>query len=254
LGLTTNDKVPDEKSVCLFREKITKLGLDKELFDVFHARLEANGLIAHEGKIIDATFVEVPRVRNTHQENKYIKETGSAPQEWGPNKKRQKDVDASWTKKNNRTYFGYKNHIKSDNKHKLIDTYHVTQASVHDSQVLDKLLVEETDKNKPLWADSAYDGAPQKSIIKKYNIRNKVHEKGHRDKPLTESQKARNNEKSTVRARVEHFFGFIQNSMGGFNINSIGMARVSSAIGMVNLTYNLFRYEQIARLNGIAMA
>jgi hypothetical protein len=80
-------------------------------------------------------FVEVPRQRNTREENKHIKETGTAPQDWKvkPHKLAQKDVDARWTKKNNTVFYGYKNHVKADTKTKLIEEYTVTDASVHDS-------------------------------------------------------------------------------------------------------------------------
>ncbi len=256
LGITLNDKVPDEKTVWDFKERILDLGLEKELFAVFHSKLEENGLIAHEGKIIDASFVEVPRQRNTREENKHIKETGTAPKEWDikPNKKRQKDIDARWTKKNFQNYYGYKDHIKMDNKHKFIDTFLVTSASVHDSQPLDDLLDEEKDKNKDLWADSAYTGEEQDKTIKKYQMNNHVHEKGTRGNPLTQEQKDSNKKKSKTRVRVEHVFGFIEGSMNKFYLNCIGIKRASATIGLINLTYNLFRYEQLVRLHGITMS
>lgn len=57
LGLSLNDKVPDEKTVWGFRDKSIRKGLEKELFEKFTLLLESHGLIAHEGKIIDASFV-----------------------------------------------------------------------------------------------------------------------------------------------------------------------------------------------------
>lgn len=256
LGLRLSDKVPDEKTVWDFRERITNAGLDQKLFAVFHDKLEENDLIAHQGKIIDASFVEMPRQRNNRADNKHIKETGTAPESWDskPNKKRQKDVDARWTKKNNQTHFGYKDHIKVDNKHKFIDAQHTTDASVHDSQVLETLLNEEKDKDNDLWADSAYAGEKQEGTIKKYRMNNKVHEKGMRNNPLTEAQKESNREKSKTRARVEHVFGFIEGSMNRLQLNCIGYKRTAALISLINLTYNLFRYEQISRLKGITMS
>ncbi|MFA0813840.1 transposase, partial [Microbulbifer epialgicus] len=55
--------------------------------------------------------------------------------EQDPNVKRQKDLDARWTKKNNERYYGYKDHVCIDNKQKLIREYEVTSAEVHDSHV-----------------------------------------------------------------------------------------------------------------------
>ena len=254
LGLTINDRVPDEKTVWNFRESLTNKELEQELFSVFHFELEKNELIAHEGKIIDASFVEMPRQRNTREENKHIKETGTAPKSWDekPNKKRQKDIEASWTKKNHQRHYGFKDHAKIDNKHKFIDTYAVTP--VHDSQALEDLLDEEKDAGNDLWADSAYTGENQEKTIKKFKMNNKVNERGYKDKPLTDSQKESNKQKSKIRARVEHVFGFIEGSMNKFNLNCVGIKRATGIIGLINLVYNMFRYEQLVRLHGIGMS
>lgn len=253
LGLSLNDKVPDEKTVWDFRNKLISKGIEKELFEKFSSLLELHGLIAHEGKIIDASFVEAPRQRNSKEKNKEIK-SGKTPKEWDnkPNKKRQKDVDARWTKKNNQSYYGYKNHAKVDNKHKFLENYTTTDASVHDSQALDELLTEK-DEGQDIWGDSAYTGEKQEKTIKKYKAVSKIHEKGYKNNPLTEAQKESNTEKSRTRARVEHVFGFMEHSMNKLYVRSIGIKRAAGFVGLVNLTYNLFRYEQVARLDRIVM-
>lgn len=256
LGLSLNSRVPDAKTIWDFKERLTTKSLEKELFDLFHSKLEENALIVHKGKIVDASFVEMPKQRNTKEENAHIKQTGTAPASWSdePHKQRQKDTDARWGKKGKEWHFGYKDHIKIDNKHKFIDTFTVTDSSVHDSQVLDELLVEETDANEDLHADSAYTGEEQEKTMEKYKVTNQVHEKGTRDHPLTEEQKASNREKSKTRARVEHVFGFMEGSMGRLSLNCIGLKRATATIGLINLTYNLFRYEQLVRLQGITMS
>ncbi|MDA3883814.1 MAG: IS5 family transposase [Bacteroidales bacterium] len=248
LGLETGDKVPDEKTVWHFRERVTKTGLVEELFEQFTSFLEEQELIFNEGQMIDASFTVAPRQRNTREENKEIK-NGEGDGLWNdkPNKKKHKDIDARWTKKNGETFYGYKNHAKVDTKSKFINTYTVTDASVHDSQILDNLLTEK-DKEQELHADSAYTGEEQDKIIEKYEMKNKVHEKGYRNRPLTDEQKASNTKKSKIRARVEHVFGFMEQSMQGLVLKSVGMVRATGIIGLINLTYNLFRYEQIKRL------
>jgi IS5 family transposase len=249
LGLESGDKVPDEKTVWAFREVLTSKGLVEKLFNQFRDYLEGKGLIMNEGKMIDASFTVAPRQRNTREEYKMIKE-GKGDELWNdkPNKKRHKDIDARWTKKNNETFYCYKNHAKVDTKSKFIDTYKVTDASVHDSQPLDDLLTEK-DKGQNLHADSAYTGEDQEKVVSKYEMNNSIHEKGYRNKPLTNEQKNNNREKSKTRARVEHVFGFMEQSMNGLTVRSVGIARASGIIGLINLTYNLFRYEQVVRLN-----
>jgi len=237
LDLELSDKVPDSKTIWLFKETLTKANVVEKLFEKFHDELEKQGYIGNEGKIIDASFVEVPRQRNSREENKEIKE-GKIPDDWQdkPHKLSQKDIDAKWTKKNNETFYGYKDHVKTDKKSKLIDKYKVTDASVHDSQPLDDLL-EEKDADQPLHADSAYTGENQEKTIEGKKLINCVNEKGYRNKPLTEQQIAKNRKKSKVRARVEHVFGFIENSMGGSFIKTIGIARATTTIGLMNLTH-----------------
>lgn len=249
LGLESGDKVPDEKTVWAFRENITNSGLVEKLFEKFSTHLESKELIMNEGKMVDASFTVAPRQRNTREENKIIKE-GRGNELWNdkPNKKRHKDTDARWTKKNKETFYGYKNHAKVDTKSKLIDRYKVTDASVHDSQPLDDLLTEK-DEGQDFYADSAYTGEEQEKVISKHKMNNKVNEKGYRNKPLTAKQKASNCEKSKTRARVEHVFGFMEQSMNGLWVRSVGIVRATGIIGLINLTYNLFRYEQIVRLN-----
>lgn len=249
LGLESGDKVPDEKTVWAFRESLTTKGVVEKLFTEFRDYLEGKGLIMNEGKMIDASFTVAPRQRNTREENKKIKE-GKGDELWKdkPNKRKHKDIDARWTKKNNETFYGYKNHAKVDAKSKFIDEYVVTDASVHDSQALEDLLTEK-DKGQDLYADSAYTGEEQEKTISKHEMINQVHEKGYRGKPLTEEQKEKNKEKSKTRARVEHVFGFMEQSMNGLKLKSVGILRATGIIGLINLTYNLFRYEQVVRLN-----
>ena len=249
LGLESGDKVPDEKTVWAFREKLTNERLVEDIFLQFTKHLESKGLIMNKGKMVDASFTVAPPQRNTRDENKKIKE-GNGDELWNdkPNKKKHKDIDARWTKKNGETFFGYKNHAKVDTKSKFIDNYEVTNASVHDSQPLDKLLTED-DAGQDFHADSAYTGEDQEKVISKYEMNKQVHEKGYRNKPLTDEQKASNKQKSRTRARVEHVFGFMEQSMNGLIVRSVGITRATGIIGLINLTYNLFRYEQVIRLN-----
>jgi len=256
LGLSLGDKVPDAKTIWLYRDNLSKSGKDKAPFDLFNVQLEAVGIITREGSLTDATFSEAPRQRNTRDENKMIKE-GKTPEEWqNPEKKSklyQKDLDARWTKKNNKTYYGYKNHVKVDRDSKIIVNFAVTDASVHDSQKIVELIDKE-DKN--MYADSAYTGEElHKEILKKNpNIRLHINEKGYRNNPLTDEQKASNRIKSKVRARVEHIFGHMQNSMGGTYIRCIGIRRAGCSIALKNLAYNLNRYVYLVHAKKVSIS
>ena len=108
-------------------------------------------------------------------------------------------------------------------------------------------LLTEKDEGQPLYADSAYTGENQEKVYKKKKVINKINEKGYRNNPLTEEQKANNKEKSRTHARVVRQLadGFVENSMNGSFIRTIGITRAKAKIGMMNLTYNICRCVQL---------
>jgi IS5 family transposase len=247
LGLTLSDGVPDQKTIWLFREILSHKGKVEVLFRRFESYLKEAGLMGHEGKIIDASFVDVPRQRNSREENQAIK-LGKVPETFMTNKNRleQKDVTARWAKKGDEVHYGYKDHVKVDKTTKLIEDYEVTEASVHDSQTVGAL-VEEGDGT--LHADSAYTGKGIETILEDRGVKGEICEKGYRGHPLTEIQKERNKTKSRIRVRVEHIFGFMTKTMrDGLKMRWIGMRRIRAGTGLLNLVYNMARYEQIVRL------
>ena len=216
-------------------------------FDLFTDKLSEQGVVAKTGSMVDASFVDVPRQRNSKGGNDTIK-AGGVPIEFGKNKHKlaQKDTNARWAKKNQETHFGYKNHVNVDERSKLINKYCVSSASKHDSQLLEDLVDKD---DKQLYADSAYRSEDIERYLRGIKCKSQVHEKGARNNPLSEQQKSNNHKKSKTRVRVEHVFGFMTNSMhDGLHMRQIGQQRIKSCIGLLNLTYNLFRYEQIVRL------
>ena len=246
LGLTNADKSPDEKTFWAFRETLTSHDLFDPLFVIFHAALEAKGMFARKGQMVDATFVEVPRQRNSREENARIK-AGEVPEAWAdhPAKARQKDVDARWTKKNGERYYGYKNHVKVDSRSKLIEDFTVTPASVHDSNALDELIAE---GDPTTYVDSAYTGARCEQIFAERKVPAKPIERAYRNKPLNRSQKRNNRARSKIRVRVEHVFATMRMSMRAAWNRCVGLTRNRAMISLTNLVYNMVRLEQIERL------
>lgn len=256
LGLGFEDGIPDGTTLWLFREKLARAGLIDKLFERFGQHLEAKGYIARGGQLIDATIVAVPRQRNSRDENDQIKAgttlrqaQGRLPADWErkPSKNRQKDKDARWTKKHGRSFFGYKNHVNADARHKLIRGYGVTDASVHDSQKLDDLL-NKGNTCAEVYGDSAYRSAETERTLKARGFRSRIHKRGRRNRPLTAAQTTANRRKSRVRARIEHVFGAQENAPGGRLVRTIGMVRATLKIGLQNLVYNIRRLVFLERM------
>jgi IS5 family transposase len=223
LGLDVSSSVPDKNTVWTFKERLGSDGV-KELFAAFEAALFDLGLTASPGKIVDATIVET---RRTHKKADEATE-GLEP---GPR----------WTKKRNKSYFGFKNHIKVNAASKLIETYEATPADIHDSAKLAALTDEERDGS--IHADSAYCGREEELLEKE--IEPHFNRRAYRNRPLTDGDKAHNKTLSRIRARVEHVFGFQANSMRGGRLRTLDWERGSFQIGMGNLVYNLFRAAQL---------
>ena len=248
LGLALEDKVPDAKTVWLYREQLSQAGLIEALFEDFDAHLKGQGYRARGGQIVDASIVAVPVQRNGRDENEQIKR-GETPEAWNDKlaKRRQKDTEARWTKKHGNSHYGYKNHIGIDRRHKLIRRYRVTDAAVHDSQVLDELLVSDNTASG-VWADSAYWSKDIETRIQAAGLTSRIHRKASHNRPLDDWKKTVNRSRSRIRARVEHVFGAQSNDMGGTLVRSIGIVRARGRIGLKNLAYNIRRLTQLQAL------
>jgi len=242
LGMELGEKSPDAKTIWLFKEQLGKEGM-REVFDLLNEKLHELGVINRKGSLIDATFVEVPRQRNSRAENAIIK-SGEVPEEWknpeNANKLEQKDTDARWAKKGSDTFYGYKDHVKVDNESKIITDFTVTSANVHDVNEFEGLI---DINDKEAWLDAGYASEAHVARIKEAypGIILHICEKGTKNNPLTEEQKESNREKSRVRSRVEHVFGYITRFMGGIYIRTIGKERAEREICGMNLAYNLKR-------------
>lgn len=247
VGLELGDDVPDARTIWDFKERIEAKGRNgsARLFEAFGEVLANQGLVAKEGSIVDASFVDAPRQRNTREQNKQIKE-GERPEgfEEKTAKGRQKDCEARWTKKNDETHYGWKNHINADAKSKLITAQVTTDASVHDSQTFKQLV---TQDDQRVLADSAYYSEEMEHyVLKECNAEDFIMRKGYRNNPLSEEELKINHHISKIRVRVEHIFGRMS-QMGAEYCRSIGLKRAKQHNSLANLTYNMDRYAFLMR-------
>jgi len=241
LGLTPEGRVPDARTIWVFREALKEHDLVDELFAQLNDQITAAGYIPRQGQIVDASMVAAPRQRNSREENAKIKQ-GETPEDWedNPNMLRQKDRDARWTKKHGKTHYGYKNHISIDRKHKLIRHFEVTPASVADNQVFDVLL-DPNNTSADVWADAAYRSKAREQSLKDEGYRSHIHTKGQANKPISACQQRANRKRSKLRCRVEHIFA-AQQAMGGKLVRTIGLARARVKVALTNMVYNLRRW------------
>lgn len=243
LGLGLCDAVPDSRTVWVFREALVQAGTLPRLFEAYRDQLLAAGLITREGSLVDASFVTVPKQRNTREENEQIK-AGEVPPAWHgqPAKLAQKDRDARWTRKGADTFFGYKNHVKVDRASKLIVRFKVTAASHNDGQQLPELVSAE---DRVVHADCAYNRELVRAYLRALGIRACLQMKGTRHVQLTETQRRTNRWHARTRVRVEHVFALIKNCIKAEHLRYIGEKRITAAVALTNFLHNALRVAQL---------
>jgi len=257
IGVELGDKVPDAKTVWLFREHLTQARAVDNLFARFDKHLQKNGYLAMGGQLVDATIVPAPKQRNNDNEKRQIKEGKSAKDIWPdkPNKAAQKDTSARWTVKYSKAKqkgdgsthktdiaipaFGYKDHIGIDRKHGLIRTWKVTDAARYDGAQLPDL-VTRGNTGSGVWADTAYRSKKNETWLAKRGFTSNIHTRKPKGRDMSERARQANTRRSKIRSFVEHPFARIKYVMG-LTVRSIGIARATTKIGMANLAYNFQR-------------
>ncbi len=257
LGLSLSDRVPDARTIWLYREKLTKAGAVKTLFDRFDAVLRAKGYIAMSGQIVDPSLIAAPKQRNTDQEKTAIRQ-GRIPDNWKnkPAKLRQKDRDARWTVKFSKAKerpdgtkppvdiaiptFGYQNHISIDRGFGFIRKWAATDAAAYEGARLREGLLDKSNTASAVWADTAYRSAANEAFLAKNGFVSRIHRKKPKGRPMSAAMRRANALKSKVRSRIEHVFATQKDRMDLF-IRTVGVARATTKIGMANLVYNIKR-------------
>ena len=275
LELSLGDRVPDARTIWLFRERLTRAEIDgrpaiEALFARFDASLRAAGYIAMSGQIVDATLVAAPRQRNTAEEKAEIK-AGRVPADWTakPAKLRHKDRDARWTVKFTKAkpdaegvlprtdlaipVFGYQSHLSIDRGFGFIRTWAATDASAYEGRLLREGLLDKTNTAGAVWADTAYRSQANERFIAENGFVSRVHRKKPPNRPMPVRTARANGTKSKVRAGIEHVFGEQKSHMGMF-IRTVGLARARVKIGLANLTYTVKRLVFWERQAGILPA
>lgn len=240
-GLTNSSRVPDAKTVWVWRERLKQLDLIGDISEAVSGQLQRAGFIARGGQIIDASIVSAPIQRNTREENEAIAQ-GEVPKDWSPAKRAQKDVEARWTRKNNRNFYGYKLHANTDRRWGFIRRAEVTPASVTDTTMFEAVLDQNTSRD--VYADRGYTKRSRERALKEQGYRVQIQRKGERYKALSETQRRRNRRIAKQRVYVEHAFGRLE-QLGGKFVRSIGLARATVQLGLKVVTHNL---QRLARL------
>lgn len=238
LGLRHSSQVPDRTTFWAFRERLTLAQAGDALFEAVNRQLARHGYVARGGQIVDASLIPVPRQHITGEERDLIKQQATSAG-WKPAQRRQKDIDATWTKKHGKSHFGYKVSVSADRRYKLIRKFKVSTANANDTLHLEDVL-DSANTSRDLYGDKGYVDGEREARLKAEGWRVHMQRKAERDKPLSACQKRRNSRIARIRARVEHVFAAIA-QRGGKSLRSIGLNRATFLLAGKVATYNLRR-------------
>ena len=177
------DVIPDETTILHFRHLLERHKLTKQIFEKTQRYLTEKGLLLREGTIVDATIINAPSSTK--------------------NRDNIRDKEMKQTKKGNQWYFGMKVHAGTDTGKGLARRVVVTDASVHDIQVMDELLHEE---EKAIYGDKAYASAEKKKEYEAKGVKWCVNRKAKRGHQLSQEDVEHNHKQSQIRAKGEHAF------------------------------------------------
>lgn len=246
-GLRHSSQIPDRTTIWTFKERLIKAGASESVFDAVNRQLAKHGYIARGGQMIDASIVQAPK-QSLSKDEKAITDEGAMPASWKPAQRRQKDLDARWTKKHGKSYFGYKVSASADKRYKLVRKIKVSTASEHDTLHFEAVL-DPTNTSRDVLADKGYIDGEREARLSQQGWRIHIQRKGSKDKPISATQERRNKRIARTRARVEHVFAGLA-QLGGKTLRSIGLARATLHLHWKVAAYNLRRlaYLKEARI------
>jgi transposase, IS5 family len=230
IQLDTHEAVPDETTICRFRQRLIECHLHEQLLGLLNSQLEARGYIVKRTTLVDATIVESSRKRPEVQ----AVADGTAP-----------DSDASYTRNASRSFYGYKAHISSDGQHQLIRSAVISTAAKQEAHVFEQVAPEQSQE---LYADKAYDTLANKAWLRERGIKNGILKKGSLHVKLSRRDLQNNQKKGFVRKNIERIFGHLKQWQGYRRVRYVGLARNQLELTLKAVAYNLKRLARIIEL------
>jgi len=188
LGLSSHDAIPDETSICRYRELFARLGLDKQLFRGFNRQLADLGLIVGKGTIVDATLKQA--------------------QAFGGGGR---DKDAQYTSRHGNMFYGYKGHVGMDIDSEIVHTAEFTPAQISDTDMFDEMLL---GSERRVYADKGYASRKRRRRLENKGVVCGILFRAARAHPLTKTEHRQNKRFSRVRSAVERPFAFLKRILG----------------------------------------
>lgn len=243
-GISMDSTVPDHSVLSRFRTTLTEKKALEKLLKIINDQLASHDVLVQNGSAaVDASITPTPR-RPKGKKSYDLHEDGTITV--AQSYQKGVDPEASWTKKGHNLYYGYKRHILVESKEGLVLAVSTTKASSHDSShlhvLLDKVQLKEGSR---LYADKAYSGLPNATLLKHKNLKSAIQKKATRNNPLSSSAKRFNKLVAKTRYKVERVFGSIKSWFKGARARYVGLDKTHTQHVIQAIAYNLYRAPNI---------
>ncbi len=243
-GFSLDEEIPDETTLCRFRNKLIDKGLDRKLLQEVNNQLEALVLKLEKAKaaVVDATIIEsAARARRILEISEDRNEEDALPN--NPevtNYKAQEscDPDAKWLKKGGKSYFGYKGFVTVDDGG-FITNMHVTSANKPEVKEFSNILPHINAERA--MADKGYASHKNREALKNKGIKDGIMHKAYKNRPLTRWQRLFNKLVSKTRYIIEQCFGTLKRRFKFERASYIGLKKVTGQLAFKAMCYNLLK-------------
>lgn len=217
--------IPDYSTIWRYREELTELDYIDRIWAEINNQIKSKGIEIKKGKIQDASFIEAdPGKKNSGMNGR------------GREAKTSRSRDGSWTKKGNKSVFGFKSHIKMDEETKIIEEVGVTTAKTYDGNV------DLANPDEIVYRDKGYTGCNTKAKG------NGSMKRGN----LTPHEHLRNKRIAKKRCRGEHPFGTMHRSFKAGRTKLTTIPRVFVQQVFVCIAYNIHRLKFLLKLPSVS--
>ncbi len=209
------EQIPDYSTIWRFREELTEGNIIENIWSELQTQIAKKGIIMEKGVMQDACFVHAdPGKKNSGMNGR------------GREAKTSRSADGSWTRKGNKSIFGFKLHTKVGLETKLIREIGISTAKTHDGNI------DLANSDEINYRDRGYSGCATKA---------KGDGTMKRGKHLTPKQILRNHRISCKRVRAEHPYGTIARSFKAGHTRLTTITRVYVQQIFVCIAYNAHR-------------
>ena len=248
-GFSIEDSVPDETTLCRFRNGLVKLNILDNLLDLINIQLEEMKLLVREGAIVDASVVESQRrprkvvdvIPEDRAEDETVEQESSDSKVPGDVKVSfSDDNDAKWLIKGKRAYYGYKIHVATDSRDGFFLGGHATPANRSDVKEFKPLVGSvKLDEGAYVYADKGYCSFDNREFLAANELNDGTMDKAPRKGKLTEFEKLRNKAISMVRYIVERSLGTMKSDYAFSRARYLGIEKVEAELHLIGMAFNL---------------